>query len=85
MVGVTHGAISQLERGQTGYTQPMLEAIATALHCEPADLIMRDPLQEGAPWSLWETLKPAEREKALDYMRFLKEREADGAKDGEAA
>lgn len=85
MVGVTHGAISQLERGQTGYTQPMLEAIAAALHCEPADLIMRDPLQAGAPWSIWETLKPAEREKALDYMRFLKERETGGSKDGEAA
>lgn len=42
-VGVTHGALSQLERGLVNYTQPMLESLAFALQCEPADLIMRDP------------------------------------------
>ncbi|WP_371346049.1 helix-turn-helix domain-containing protein [Ancylobacter sp. IITR112] len=84
IVGVTHGAISQLERGETGYTQPMLEALAGAMHCEPADLIMRDPTQVGAPWSIWEALKPAEREKALDYMRFLQQ-QVDGPKGGKAA
>jgi transcriptional regulator with XRE-family HTH domain len=43
MIGVTHGAISQLERGQINYTQPMLEAIAAALHCRVGDLVERDP------------------------------------------
>lgn len=84
IVGVTHGAISQLERGETGYTQPMLEALAAAMHCEPADLIMRDPSQPGAPWSIWDNLKPAAREKALDYMRFLQQ-QVDGGKDDKAA
>lgn len=84
VVGVTHGAISQLERGETGYTQPMLEALADAMHCQPADLIMRDPTQVGAPWSIWDALQPAEREKALDYMRFLQQ-QVDGPKDDKAA
>lgn len=42
-IGVTAGAISQLERGQVQYTQPMLEALAAALHCSPSDLISRSP------------------------------------------
>ena len=36
-IDVTAGALSQLERGDTGYTQPMLEALVEALSCEPAD------------------------------------------------
>lgn len=60
IVGVSHGAIGQLERGQMSYTQPMLEALADALHCEPADLIMRDP--ESPIWSVYENLKKASPE-----------------------
>lgn len=51
-VGVTHGALSQLERGLINYTQPMLESLAFALQCDPADLIMRNP--ESDPWSPWQ-------------------------------
>jgi DNA-binding Xre family transcriptional regulator len=46
MIGITHGAMSQLERGLIGYTQPMLEALAEILQCEPADLITRAPNSE---------------------------------------
>ena len=60
-VGVTHGAISQLERGLTNYNQGMLEALARELNCEPGDLIMRDPTQPGAIWSIWDNASEAER------------------------
>jgi transcriptional regulator with XRE-family HTH domain len=43
MIGITHGAMSQLERGLISYTQPMLEALAEVLQCEPAHLIAREP------------------------------------------
>lgn len=43
IVGCTAGAISNIERMTSGYTQGMLEALANALHCEPADLISRTP------------------------------------------
>ena len=68
MVGVTHGALSQLERGQVNYTQPMLEALALALSCEPADLIMRDP--ESAIWSIVDDLKgmSPERQKQISEI-----------------
>jgi transcriptional regulator with XRE-family HTH domain len=54
-VGVTHGALSQLERGLTNYTQPMVEALADALHCEIGDLITRDPNSDI--WSIWDTVR----------------------------
>jgi transcriptional regulator with XRE-family HTH domain len=47
MVGVTHGALSQLERGRIKHAQPMLEALAEALRCESADLITRAPKSKG--------------------------------------
>lgn len=60
-VGVTHGALSQLERGLTKYSQGMLEALARELNCEPGDLIMRDPSQPGAIWSIWDNASEADR------------------------
>lgn len=54
-VGVTHGALSQLERGLINYTQPMLENLAFALQCEPADLIMRDP--ESETWTIFDSVR----------------------------
>ena len=41
----TKGYISELERQVKPYNQGMLEALAFALMCEPADLLMRDPLE----------------------------------------
>lgn len=52
---MTHGALSQLERGLVNYTQPMLESLAFALQCEPADLIMRDP--ESDTWSIFDSVR----------------------------
>lgn len=57
-VGVTHGALSQLERGLTNYTQPMLESLAFALQCEPADLIMRNPEDDAwSPWRIYDGIR----------------------------
>ena len=45
-VGVSQPTVSRIERGEQPYSQPILEAFADALGCEPADLIGRLP---GAP------------------------------------
>lgn len=42
-VGLTHGAIHQLETGATSYRQKTLEAIASALECSPSELLDIDP------------------------------------------
>jgi transcriptional regulator with XRE-family HTH domain len=69
MIGVTHGALSQLERGAINYTQPMLEALAEALACEPADLIMRDPASEI--WSIYDTLEKLPKEDREQVERIV--------------
>lgn len=72
---LTHGAISQLERGLINYTQPTLESIADALRCEPADLIMRPP--NSAVWSIWDNVRdlpePEQRQIAavIEAMRKI--------------
>ena len=55
-VGVTHGLISQLETGRTGYSQPLLEAAASALNCRPGDLINASPDDPGSIEPLWDRL-----------------------------
>jgi transcriptional regulator with XRE-family HTH domain len=42
-IGVTTGAVQAYEHGRTRITVERLEALADALHCEPADLLPRDP------------------------------------------
>ncbi len=70
-IGKTQGAISQLENFQIEYTQGMLEALADALNCTAADLVMRNPLDTGAPWSIWDRLQPAQRRQALAVLEAL--------------
>jgi hypothetical protein len=36
--------------------------IAHSLLCEPADLIMRNPLDKSAPWSIMDQMKKADPE-----------------------
>lgn len=69
---ISTGQLSRIERGQQPYTQDLLEALATVLSCTPADLIMRDPNDEDAAWSLLESLKPVERQKAVKMIELLK-------------
>lgn len=58
-VGVTASTISQLETYKQGFTDTTLAALASALACEPADLLIRNPLDTDAPWSLWDRVKNA--------------------------
>src|SRR5437868_1495269 len=72
-VGVSAPNLSRLENFRQDYTQSILEALAEALQCEPADLIMRNPMQPDAPWSIWETLKPAQQRQAMTIIRALRD------------
>lgn len=71
-VEISEGQLSRIERGETPYSQDILEAIAAALRCEPADLLVRDPAAPDAIWSLWETLKPAERTQAVEILKTFR-------------
>ena len=71
-IDISEGQLSRIERGETPYSQDILEALAAVLRCEPADLIMRDPTQADAIWSLLETLKPTDRKVAIAMLTALK-------------
>jgi len=70
-VNISEGQLSRIERGETPYGQDILEALAIVLRCEPADLIMRDPTQPDAIWSLLDALKPVERLQAVEIIKAL--------------
>lgn len=76
-VGMTAGNLSEIENGNTGYTQATLEALADAMGCTAADLLIRDPSDPEGIWSLWERAKPAERKQLLGMIEgFLRSSEA---------
>lgn len=47
--------LSKIERGKVPYDQALLEGLAEAYRCEPADLIMRDP--KSPIWSILDALR----------------------------
>ena len=65
------GYISDLERGVRRYNQDLLEALAYALMCEPADLLMRDPTKENALWSIWESVPETDRPKVIEMIKVF--------------
>jgi transcriptional regulator with XRE-family HTH domain len=67
-IGMTKQHISDLERGRRQYNQATLEALASALMCEPADLLVRDPTSPVAIWSIWDKIPPTEREQAARVL-----------------
>jgi transcriptional regulator with XRE-family HTH domain len=61
-------SISQLERGQQGYSQATLEKLALALGTKPYFLLMMNPLEEDPIWAIQERLSkatPARRREIL--------------------
>ena len=62
---------SMLERGQRGYTQETLEAIADALQTDAGSLLMRNPQDNDAIWSIWEHAKQGERQMITDIARTI--------------
>lgn len=75
-MGLTHGAVGQVERGDVKYSQDFLEAAAEQLECSPADLLMRNPLDAEAPWSIWSALKPEQKKQAIRLLEALKDEAA---------
>jgi transcriptional regulator with XRE-family HTH domain len=68
---MTPSHMSMLERGQRGYTQDTLEAVATALQTDVASLLMRDPADPDAIWSIWDQAKPSQRKQIMEIARTL--------------
>lgn len=64
-LGITQASLSRLETGKQPYSQDFLERAAEAYGTDPASILMRNPLDKEAPWSIENKLKslpPAERQ-----------------------
>lgn len=70
-VGMTAGNLSQLERGNQGYTQNTLEGLANALQTDVASLLMRDPSDSEGLWSIWDQAEPGERRMLVDIAKTV--------------
>jgi transcriptional regulator with XRE-family HTH domain len=70
-VDMSPGNLSLIERGLQNYTQDTLESLANALQCGPADLLMRNPLDGEAIWSIWDRAKPGERRMIVDIAKTI--------------
>jgi transcriptional regulator with XRE-family HTH domain len=58
---MSHSQLSRIERGEQPYNQELLEALADLYMCDVVDLLIRDPSQQEAIWTLWQKAKPGER------------------------
>src|SRR6185312_7267880 len=61
--GYTHATLGRLENGLIGYTEPILEAMAFVYQTDPGSLLMRDPTDSEAIWSVWDIAKTGDRQK----------------------
>lgn len=72
-VDSTAATISRLENGHQPYTQPLLEALAEALACSPADIIMKPPGASNGLDKAIEGLSDPQRRQAEAIIRALKQ------------
>jgi transcriptional regulator with XRE-family HTH domain len=70
-IGATHATLSRIERGKQPYSQAILEALADRLSTDVASLLMRDPADPNAIWSIWDQAKPGERRMIMDIARTI--------------
>jgi transcriptional regulator with XRE-family HTH domain len=71
MVGTTHGHLSAIERRIKPYNQELLELLAEALMTDAASLIMRNPTEPEAIWTIWEQAKPAQKAQIVDLASVV--------------
>jgi transcriptional regulator with XRE-family HTH domain len=74
--GLSHSQLSRIERGEQPYSQAILEAAADAYGTDPASILMRNPKDPDAIWSIWEQALPGERLIILDTAQAIIRRRA---------
>ncbi|RVQ08887.1 XRE family transcriptional regulator [Sinorhizobium meliloti] len=71
LLNISRTLLSKIENAKSPYTQQLMENAAVAYGCEVADLIMRNPLDRGAVWSLQEQLNTAPPERRQDILTVV--------------
>jgi transcriptional regulator with XRE-family HTH domain len=63
--------LSRIETGKAPYTQDLLEVAAVAYRTDVASLLMRDPSDPDAMWSIWDQAKPGQRKQIVEVAKAL--------------
>lgn len=74
--GFSHSQLSRIERGEQPYSQAVLEAAAHAYGTDPASLLIRNPKEPDAIWSVWDQALPGEKLIILDTAQAIIRRRA---------
>lgn len=65
--------LSRIENAKGPYNQRQLEAMGVALECTAADLLIRNPLDPEATWSIWDELKPGQKRQVSQMMKIIRD------------
>lgn len=69
---ISDAQLSRIERGEQPYSQDLLEALAHVLQCDVPDLLIRDPANPNAKWSVWDNASPVERQQAEAFIETVR-------------
>lgn len=69
-IGVDRSLLSRIENGKSPYNQSFLESAAIAYSCEPVDLLIRNPKDKSAIWTLIDgvTKSPPELQRQIQAV-----------------
>jgi transcriptional regulator with XRE-family HTH domain len=70
-IGVSHATLSRIERGKQDYNQTLLELLAEEFNTDPVSLLIRNPMDPDAIWSVWDQAKPGQRRQIIEIARTL--------------
>lgn len=68
---ISHASLGRIETGDQPYSQPILEALASALNCSVTDLLGVDPTKEGEIVDLMRLINDRNRDQAIRVLRAL--------------
>lgn len=75
---ISQPQLGRIEKGQQPYNQDLLEALADLYGCTVADLLMRNPAEPDAIWSIWDQAKPGQRRQIVEVAKTLVRTGTDG-------
>lgn len=70
-IGASVPNVSRIENLKQPYTQDFLELAAEALNTDPASLIIRNPLQQDAIWTIWDQAGEGQRSQIIDLANIV--------------
>ena len=70
-LNISRTLLSKIENAKSPYTQQFMENAAAAYGCDVPDLIMRNPLNKDAVWSIHDQLKKASPERLQDILNIV--------------